>query len=685
MIIKKLIIFNFIVIFGISSISAQNKSFSLNDSFGTNYKEISSLKLNETFTSKNAKRFRPLFINPIVQTKALIAVNDTILLDLFVDKRYKAYIDKITVDVNGTLTIRARLVNYSYGYCVISTYNGQSLITITVPETNELFMSYFDRPTNNYFLLQIDKSRQKALEGSPPLIPTSDDQQNNNSIQKIQYNPLQFSLDKNAKTKSGNILNDESTPDIITVMIVYTPAAAAWAIANETDINNTIGTLMANAQLTLDNSNTLVTMQLVHSEQVSYTEFNNDNDLFNLTNTTDGYMDNVHSLRNTYCADLVVLLEDIDYTGGQAWILTSVSGSPSHAFSLTRVQQASWTLTSIHEMAHNMGCGHHKLQLGSTWLGLFSYSAGWRWTGTDAGKYCSVMTYEDGSFFADGIDHIQVPYFSNPDIPYQGVATGNATDGDNARTIRQIKSVIAAYRMTIKLDVKVMLEGAANGTGTMNTGIHAQIQLTQPYHNITPWFYTGAESVPSIPAGVVDWVLVELRQAPNPASATSATILVKRAAFLKSNGSIVDLDGTSLLDLGNPTITDNLYIVVRHRNHLAILSANPAALSSGVYSYDFTTGLAQAYGSSNGYKMAGSKAVMVAGDIDHDGNIYVSDYNLWATAFGSTAGYYNSDLDMDSNVFVSDYNKWAANFGSTIDNRIKSSRSKPKYFSGVPK
>jgi uncharacterized protein (TIGR02145 family) len=62
--------------------------------------------------------------------------------------------------------------------------------------------------------------------------------------------------------------------------------------------------------------------------------------------------------------------------------------------------------------------------------------------------------------------------------------------------------------------------------------------------------------------------------------------------------------------------------------------------------------------------MSGSKAVMVAGDIDHDEKIFVSDYNSWANRFGVTNGYFISDLDMDKNVFVSDYNKWASNFGS---------------------
>jgi hypothetical protein len=83
--------------------------------------------------------------------------------------------------------------------------------------------------------------------------------------------------------------------------------------------------------------------------------------------------------------------------------------------------------------------------------------------------------------------------------------------------------------------------------------------------------------------------------------------------------------------------------------------------------------------------MPGGKAAMVVGDIDHDGNIYVSDYNIWAAGFGNTGSYSAADLDMDRSVYVSDYNKWAANFGSTIAIGIKSGLMRPRYFSCIPR
>ena len=219
------------------------------------------------------------------------------------------------------------------------------------------------------------------------------------------------------------------------------------------------------------------------------------------------------------------------------------------------------------------------------------------------------------------------------------------------------------------LNVKVFIEGAFDaGTGAMSTALNtgAVLPIAQPF-NVSPWNYAGTESVASIPAGIVDWILVELRDAATPATAITGYNLAgwPRALFLKSDGSIVDLNGTSMPDIGTPSLTNSLFVVIRHRNHLAVLSSAGATLAGDIYSYDFTTDLAQAFGGTVGYKMSGSKAVMKAGDIDHDENIYVSDYNSWAAGFGATTGYFTPDIDMDRNVYVSDYNKWASNFGST--------------------
>ena len=267
--------------------------------------------------------------------------------------------------------------------------------------------------------------------------------------------------------ESTPVLSD--TPTIIDVMIVYTPAAATYA-GGTAGINNVIAQAMVRAQACMDNSEIPITFRLIHSAQTSYTESGNSNtDLSRLQKTSDGYMDEVHSWRTTYGADVVCLLTTASDTGGLGYALTSgflPSGFPSYAFSISRVQQTANTYTLIHEVGHNMGAGHHKDQNVQPGPQLYSYSGGWRWTGTNGSRYCSVMTYESGTYFADGLTHTRVGYFSSPSLSHQGAAAGDAASGDNARTLRSTATLTAAYRTApatsfwcraIPLDNRVLL------------------------------------------------------------------------------------------------------------------------------------------------------------------------------------------------------------------------------------
>ena len=92
----------------------------------------------------------------------------------------------------------------------------------------------------------------------------------------------------------------------------------------------------------------------------------------------------------------------------------------------------------------------------------------------------------------------------------------------------------------------------------------------------------GTEAVATFPPNVVDWVMIELRS-------DSTTIVSRRAELLLSDGSVVDIDGSSPVKFKG--ISDgNYYIVIKHRNHLPIMSANPISLSStNSLLYDFST------------------------------------------------------------------------------------------------
>lgn len=213
----------------------------------------------------------------------------------------------------------------------------------------------------------------------------------------------------------------------------------------------------------------------------------------------------------------------------------------------------------------------------------------------------------------------------------------------------------------IDLNVLVYLEGPFQN-GNMQTKLYSegQIPLTQPY-NVSPWFYSGTESVASIPNNVVDWVLIDLRDATSASSALPATSVEMQAAFLLNDGSVVGLDGSSVLQF-SASISNDPYVVVWHRNHLGVLSANPPAESAGIYSYDFSTSVNQAYGGSLGYKLIDTGVYgMAGGDANGDGVIDAADKALW-TAQSGTKGYNNADMNLDAQVNNSDKNDtWVEN------------------------
>jgi len=218
---------------------------------------------------------------------------------------------------------------------------------------------------------------------------------------------------------------------------------------------------------------------------------------------------------------------------------------------------------------------------------------------------------------------------------------------------------------SLQLSVSAFLGGPFNGS-EMNIALNDQgiVPLSQPY-NGTPWNYTGTENVAYIPADVVDWILVELRDATEAASAGGSTMLTRKAAFLLKDGKVVGLDGSSNL-IFDETVNQNLFVAIWHRNHLGVLSANPLALTDGIYFYDFKTSAGQAYNA--GQKDLGGYYGLYAGDANADGHISSSDNLVWKTEAG-TNGYKSTDFNMNSEINNVDKNdKWLGK--NNINNQV---------------
>lgn len=218
------------------------------------------------------------------------------------------------------------------------------------------------------------------------------------------------------------------------------------------------------------------------------------------------------------------------------------------------------------------------------------------------------------------------------------------------------------------LNAHVFLEGpfdvAQLATHLNNNGF---LPLNQPFNN-PPWNYPGADSVASIPNGdIVDWLLVELRDTSDAAFAIPSTSIEKQAVFLKSDGSIVSLDGNSF-PIFNATITQKLFVLIWHRNHLGIMSSNPPTETGYVYVYDYTTSALQAYGTA-AQKNLGGVYGMLAGDANADGTIDNADITgPWSSTAGES-GYLNADVNMNGQADNLDKDDvWILNTG--MDSQI---------------
>jgi PKD repeat protein len=224
-----------------------------------------------------------------------------------------------------------------------------------------------------------------------------------------------------------------------------------------------------------------------------------------------------------------------------------------------------------------------------------------------------------------------------------------------------------AYTPAISVSLKVYLEGPFNtGTSLMETGLNNNhhLPLSQPYQG-APWNYNGPESVTAIPnADVVDWVLVELRDAISASLATPSTIVARQAGFLLKDGSVTSLDGYSPLDF-NLTVVNQLFAVIWHRNHLGVMSSEGIPSVSNAYSYDFTPAAGQAYGGINGHKqLATGLWGMVSGDGNADRQVSNTDkVDIWKVQSGSS-GYKEGDFNLNGQVDnVDKIDKWRPNSG----------------------
>ena len=290
----------------------------------------------------------------------------------------------------------------------------------------------------------------------------------------------------------------------------------------------------------------------------------------------------------------------------------------------------------------------------------------WEWNGTNAAT--ATISIPDQTTFTTADKLSVVGYNGTAWVNLGGGFTTNIENSNNTTPVNVPSNIVALAigELGVIVNAKVFLQGDMPASGTiMRTSLQ---NYTGPGVGLLPSVspYTGAAStytnmsnISGTAGSVADWIRVEVRLASN----NYHTAAESRSLMLKPDGTIVDSTGLS------PTFsqqTGTARLVIKHRNHMAIMS-NDIASFSGTVNYDFSTALAQA--STIGTDPAQMKLVngvwaMFAGDINSNNYISATDKAIFNAAFKLSLfnSYVPSDINMNGNVTAVDNAIFKSNF-----------------------
>ncbi|MGX2039453.1 M12 family metallo-peptidase [Methylocaldum sp. MU1018] len=342
---------------------------------------------------------------------------DTLTLELLDDTTVTAVRDRIE-DIDGRLSWVGHIEGQEGSSEVVLAVRGQAMMgSITLDDGRTFEIVYAGNET--HAVREIDPT--KVAPHSDPLDP-----------------------DVNAAGEAAGTTTSSDSPStaaastgqVIDLMVVYTPKARANA-GGVSGIEAKIVNAVTKANQSYLNSQVDMQLNLVKMAEVSYTETGNmSTSLTDLRGTSDGKMDIVHSWRNQYGADQVALVTAESNYCGIAYVMTSLGTSfAPYAFAVVHDDSKYNCLgsnTLAHELGHNQGNMHDPDN--SSYAGVYPYSYGYR----ICGVFHDIMSYSCSS--------PRIPYFSNPNVYYNGQPTGVANYQDTARSMNGTSATVASFR-----------------------------------------------------------------------------------------------------------------------------------------------------------------------------------------------------------------------------------------------
>lgn len=236
-------------------------------------------------------------------------------------------------------------------------------------------------------------------------------------------------------------INAADNGSVMDVLVVYSPQARAGA-GGTAAIEALIELAFAETNIAYENSQVNQRISLVHLYESPDDEKSNmfgpDGDLALLRSSGDGYIDNVHDLRNQYHADFVLLIINSELYCGLGYLQNAPADADfeDDAFAVVRRGCVTGNYSFGHELGHNMGLQHDWYSTAVGQEPAFTYAhghvnltEGWRTImGTNNVCDCSdeVSPCPEDNFRATPGQPIcsRLIYFSNDEVDYFGDPMG---------------------------------------------------------------------------------------------------------------------------------------------------------------------------------------------------------------------------------------------------------------------
>jgi hypothetical protein len=340
---------------------------------------------------------------------------------------------------SGSFSYEGRLEGPTAGYITFSKYNDRTAGMIMLADGRKYMI---DQVASDIFAISLsNESAFTQRESHSDFIEISGTSQPNAATASI--------CDVNSTCPGSSTID---------MMVVYTQqtennwGGAANTIANITQAITNMNISMANSGINN------VTFRLVHTTKVAYTESGDfSTDLVRLAGNGDGYMDNVHSLRDQYGADLVSLIIGSPTSScGIGYLNTNpTSFSADNAFNVSLYSCVVGNFTMAHECGHNMGLRHDWYVDASTtpcshqhgYVNEMALAQGT--SSPSSSRWRTIMAYNDRCAVA-GFDCTRINMWANPNLTYNGdpagKAIGSVEPSDEAYAYYRMACLVAAFR-----------------------------------------------------------------------------------------------------------------------------------------------------------------------------------------------------------------------------------------------